>query len=261
MKALSTAATGMLAQQMNVEVISNNIANMNTTGFKRQRAEFQDLLYQNIERVGAATSNAGTVAPSGIQIGVGVKAGGVYRITSQGSLTETGNPYDVAVSGRGYFRVQMPDGTDGFTRAGSFQISEQGQLVNTDGFPIAPGINIPPEAVDVIINNVGQVQVKLAGQVQYNQVGQLELSNFPNETGLQALGGNIYQETPASGAALLGAPGDPGFGTVQQGFVEISNVNPVSEITALISAQRAYEMNSKVITTADEMMNTTSRLR
>lgn len=261
MKALSTAATGMLAQQMNVEVISNNIANMNTTGFKRQRAEFQDLLYQNVERVGAATSNAGTVAPSGIQIGVGVKAGGVYRITSQGSLTETGNPYDVAVSGRGYFGVQMPDGTDGYTRAGSFQVSDQGQLVNTDGFPIAPGISIPPESVDVIINNVGQVQVKLAGQVQYNQVGQLELNNFPNETGLQALGGNIYQETPASGAALLGAPGDPGFGTVQQGFVEISNVNPVSEITALISAQRAYEMNSKVITTADEMMNTTSRLR
>lgn len=261
MKALSTAATGMLAQQLNVEVISNNIANMNTTGYKRQRAEFQDLLYQNIERVGAATSDAGTVAPSGIQVGVGVKAGGVYRVTGQGSLTETGNPYDVAISGRGFFRVQMPDGTDSYTRAGSFQISDQGLMVTTDGFTVAPGISVPPEAVDVVINNVGQVQVKLAGQVQYNIVGQLELSNFPNEAGLEALGDNLYQESPASGAALLGVPGDPGFGAVQQGFVELSNVNPVAEITALISAQRAYEMNSKVITTADEMMNTTSRLR
>jgi len=261
MKALSTAATGMLAQQMNVEVISNNIANMNTTAYKRQRAEFQDLLYQNIERVGAATSDNGTVAPSGIQIGVGVKAGGVYRITEQGSLTETGNQFDVAISGRGYFRIQMPDGTDTFTRSGSFQISDQGQLVTTDGFAVAPGINIPPEAIDVVINNLGQVQAQLAGQVQFNQVGQLELSNFPNEAGLEALGDNLYRETPASGAALIGVPGQPGFGVVQQGFLELSNVNPVAEITALISAQRAYEMNSKVITTADEMMNTTSRLR
>ncbi|MEM1019806.1 MAG: flagellar basal-body rod protein FlgG [Sphingomonadales bacterium] len=261
MKALSTAATGMLAQQMNVEVISNNIANMNTTAYKRQRAEFQDLLYQNIERVGAATSDNGTLAPSGIQIGVGVKAGGVYRITGQGSLTETGNPYDVAISGKGYFRVQMPDGTNSFTRAGSFQISDQGQLVTTDGFVIAPGITIPQDAIDVSINNVGQVQAQIAGQVQFNQVGQLELSNFPNEAGLEGLGDNLYRESPASGQALTGNPGAPGFGTVQQGFLEISNVNPVAEITALISAQRAYEMNSKVITTADEMMNTTSRLR
>ncbi|MEM6683640.1 MAG: flagellar basal-body rod protein FlgG [Pseudomonadota bacterium] len=261
MKALSTAATGMLAQQMNVEVISNNIANMNTTAYKRQRAEFQDLLYQNIERVGAATSDTGTVAPSGIQIGVGVKAGGVYRVTEQGSLTETGNQFDVAISGRGFFRVQMPDGSDTYTRAGSFQISDQGQLVTTDGFAIAPGINIPPEAIDVIINDLGQVQAQLAGQVQFNQVGQLELSTFPNEAGLEALGDNLYRESPASGAALIGVPGQPGYGVIQQGFLEISNVNPVAEITALISAQRAYEMNSKVITTADEMMNTTSRLR
>ncbi len=261
MKALSTAATGMLAQQLHVEVISNNIANMNTTGYKRQRAEFQDLLYQNIERVGAASSDAGTVVPSGIQIGVGVKAGGVYRVTEQGSLTETGNQFDVAVNGRGYFRIIMPDGSDTYTRAGAFQLSDQGEIVTTAGFPVAPGITVPQEAVDVTINEVGQVQVQLAGQVDFQTVGQLDLSIFPNEAGLEAIGDNLFRESPASGAATVGVPGDTGFGTIQQGFLETSNVNPVAEITSLITAQRAYEMNSKVITTADEMMNVTSNLR
>ncbi|GAB4141555.1 MAG: flagellar basal-body rod protein FlgG [Sphingomonadales bacterium] len=261
MKALSTAATGMLAQQLHVEVISNNIANMNTTGYKRQRAEFQDLLYQNIERVGAASSDAGTVVPSGIQIGVGVKAGGVYRVTEQGSLTETGNQFDVAVNGRGYFRIIMPDGSDAYTRAGAFQLSDQGEIVTTAGFPVAPGVTVPQEAVDVTINEVGQVQVQLAGQVDFQTVGQLDLSIFPNEAGLEAVGDNLFRESPASGAATVGVPGDTGFGTIQQGFLETSNVNPVAEITSLITAQRAYEMNSKVITTADEMMNVTSNLR
>lgn len=261
MKALSTAATGMLAQQLHVEVISNNIANMNTTGYKRQRAEFQDLLYQNIERVGAASSDTGTVVPSGIQIGVGVKAGGVYRVTEQGSLTETGNRFDVAVNGRGYFRIIMPDGSDTYTRAGAFQLSDQGEIVNTAGFPVAPGITVPAEAIDVTINEIGQVQVQLAGQIDFQVVGQLDLSIFPNEAGLEAIGDNLFRESPASGAATVGVPGDTGFGTIQQGFLETSNVNPVAEITALITAQRAYEMNSKVITTADEMMNVTSSLR
>ncbi|MFZ5608527.1 MAG: flagellar basal-body rod protein FlgG [Pseudomonadota bacterium] len=261
MKALSTAATGMLAQQLNVEVISNNIANMNTTGYKRQRAEFQDLLYQNIERVGATSSDAGTILPSGIQIGVGVKTGSIYRITEQGSLVESKNPYDLAINGRGYFRITLPDNTDAYTRSGSFQLSPVGQLVTPDGYIVAPGLTVPPDAIDVAINERGQIQVKLAGQIEPQLIGQVELVTFPNDAGLEALGDNLLAETPASGAPVVGVPGDVGFGTVRQGFVETSNVNPVAEITALITAQRAYEMNSKVITTADEMMSVTSNLR
>lgn len=261
MKALSTAATGMLAQQLNVEVISNNIANMNTTGFKRQRAEFQDLLYQNISRIGSASSDTGTILPSGIQIGVGVKAGGVYRITEQGSVVGTENPYDLAINGRGFFRIQLPDNSDAYTRSGSFQISAEGLIVTPDGYTVSPGITIPPDATDVTINEQGQVQVSIAGEVEPQDVGQLELVTFPNDAGLESIGSNMFLETPASGASVIGVPGDTGFGTLSQGFLETSNVNPVAEITALISAQRAYEMNSKVITTADEMMNVTSNLR
>ncbi len=261
MKALSIAATGMLSQQLNVEVISNNLANMNTTAYKRQRAEFQDLLYQNIERVGATSSDANTIVPSGIQVGVGVKTGAVYRITEQGNLVSTGNTFDLAVNGRGYFRVLMPDGTEGYTRAGSFQLSPQGQLVNTDGYTIQPGITIPPEALDVAINEQGEVQVKLDGQIQPAVVGRLELSIFANEAGLEAIGNNMYLETPASGIATTATPDTPGYGTIVQGFLETSNVNSVSEITSLITAQRAYEMNSRVISTADEMMSATSNLR
>ena len=261
MKALSIAATGMLAQQMNVEVISNNLANMNTTGYKRQRVEFQDLLYQNIKRVGAASSDTGTVVPSGIQIGVGVMQGSVYRISEQGNLTITGNLYDIAVNGQGYFRVLMPDGTDAYSRAGSFQLSPTGQLVDQDGYEIQPGISIPPEAIDVTINPQGEVMVKLAGQVDFQNVGRLELTSFPNPAGLEAIGDNLLVETPSSGQPTVGVPGDPGFGTVMQGFLETSNVNAVSEITSLITAQRAYEMNSKVISAADEMLSVTSQLR
>ncbi|WP_138380201.1 flagellar basal-body rod protein FlgG [Luteithermobacter gelatinilyticus] len=261
MKALSIAATGMLAQQLNVEVISNNIANMNTTGFKRQRAEFQDLLYQNIERVGAASSNAGNIVPSGIQIGVGVKAGGVYRITEQGELVNTDTPFDMAINGSGYFRIQLPDGQDAYTRAGSFQLSPQGQLVTPEGYVVSPGITIPQDAIDISINPEGEVQVKLAGQIDPQVVGQLELAIFPNPAGLEATGQNLFLETPASGAANVGTPNEAGFGAIIQGFLETSNVNSVSEITSLITAQRAYEMNSKVISSADEMMSVTSNLR
>ncbi len=261
MRSLSIAATGMLAQQTNVDVIANNIANMNTTGFKRQRPEFQDLLYQNLRRVGATSSDAGTVVPSGIQIGVGVKTASVYRITKQGNLVSTGNTFDLAIQGRGYFNVQLPNGDNAFTRAGTFQLSAQGQIVTLDGFVVSPGITIPAGAVDVSINASGEVQVKLDGQVQPQNVGQLELVTFPNESGLEAVGDNLLLETPASGRPSTGTPGSTGFGTLQQGFLETSNVDAVSEITSLIAAQRAYELNSKVITTADEMMGTVSQLR
>lgn len=261
MRALSIASTGMLAQQLNVEVTSNNIANMNTTGYKRQRAEFQDLLYQNLERIGAFSSDAGTIIPSGVQIGVGVKTAAVYRVTEQGNMVPTNNTYDLSIDGRGYFRVQLPTGEDGFTRAGAFRLGPTGLLVSPEGYTIQPGITIPQDATDVAINPQGEVQVKVAGQVAPQTVGQLELGIFFNEAGLEAIGSNLMMETPASGPANISTPGSPGFGTISQGFIETSNVNPVSEITALITAQRAYEMNSKVISTADEMLSVTSNLR
>lgn len=261
MRSLSIAATGMLAQQLNVEVISNNIANMNTTGYKRQRAEFQDLLYQNLRRIGAASSDTGTIVPSGVQIGVGVKTAAVYRITEQGNVVSTGNTLDLAIQDRGYFRIQLPSGEDGYTRAGAFQLSPDGEIVTTDGFTVAPGIPIPDDAIDISISATGDVEVKLAGQVNPTSVGQLELVTFPNAAGLEAIGGNMFLETPASGASISGVPGVGGVGTILQGFLETSNVNPVHEITTLITAQRAYDMNSQVITLSDEMLATVSRLR
>lgn len=261
MRSLSIAATGMLAQQTNVDVISNNIANMNTTAFKRQRAEFQDLLYQQVSRPGAASGGSEAKLPSGIQIGAGVRTGGVYRVEEQGALTNTGNQYDLAVEGRGYFQVTLPSGETGFTRAGSFQVSDQGELVTTDGYTVQPGITIPQGAVAVSVSKTGEVQVTLSGTPTPQTIGQLQLATFVNDAGLEALGGNLFQETAASGQATVASPGDPGFGTVTQGFLEASNVNPVSEITALITAQRAYEMNSRVVKTADEMLSTTSQMR
>lgn len=260
MRSLSTASTGMLAQQTNVDVISHNIANMNTTGYKRQRAEFQDLLYQTVARPGAA-SGPDSKVPTGIQIGLGVKTGGVYRIHEQGTLTQTDNRYDMGIQGRGYFQVTLPSGETAYTRDGSFQLSDQGELVTTDGYAVQPGITIPQDAVDVSISKTGEVQVKTAGSAQMQTVGQLQLATFVNEAGLEAQGGNLMLETASSGQATVASPGDPGLGTLQQGFVEASNVNPVSEITALITAQRAYEMNSRVVKTADEMLSTTSQLR
>ncbi len=261
MKALSIAATGMLAQQLNVEVISNNIANMNTTAYKRQRAEFQDLLYQNIERAGAASSDAGTIVPTGIQIGVGVRTAGVYRVTSQGELVNSDTPLDMAINGKGYFRVQLPSGEDSYTRAGSFQLSPQGEIVTSEGYTVSPGITIPQEAIDISINANGEVLVNIEGQLEPQNVGQFEVVTFPNNAGLQAMGDNLLLETPASGVATIGAPNTPGFGAIVQGYLERSNVNSVAEITQLIAAQRAYEMNSKVISTADEMLSVTSNLR
>ncbi len=261
MRALDTAATGMQAQQLNVEVIANNIANMNTTGFKRQRAEFQDLLYQTVERMGVTSSDAGTIVPTGVQVGAGVKAGSVYRITEQGGMSQSGNPYDMAIQGEGYFIVQLPDGRDAYTRAGNFSLSADGQIVTEDGYVVAPGIAVPQEAVSVSINRVGVVQAILADGSPPADVGALEMARFVNPAGLDAIGDNMFLETPASGTANRGQPGQVGFGTLQQGFLETSNVNAVSEISNLITAQRAYEMNSKVITTTDEMLRSTTNLR
>ena len=260
MRSLSIASTGMLAQQTNVDVISNNIANMSTTAFKRQRAEFQDLLYQQVSRAGAA-SGSDSKLPTGIQIGAGVKTGGVYRIAEQGALSQTDNPYDMAIQGKGYFQITMPDGTTGYTRDGSFQLSDQGELVTADGYPVQPGITVPQGAVAVTVSKTGEVQITLAGTPAPQTIGQLQLATFVNEAGLEALGGNNFLETAASGQATIASPGEPGFGTLTQGFIEQSNVNPVSEITALITAQRAYEMNSRVVKAADEMLATTSQLR
>jgi flagellar basal-body rod protein FlgG len=260
MRALSIAATGMLAQQTNVEVIANNLANMNTTGYKEQRAEFQDLLYQNVSMPGSNSSDSGTVLPSGVQLGAGVRTSSVYRVTSQGDLKNTSNPYDLAVQGPGYFRVQQPDGTDAYTRAGDFGLSPQGQLVTDQGYTVAPGISIPTNALSVAINAQGQVSVTVPGQTAPQVVGTLELDRFANEGGLEAVGNNMYLETASSGAPQSGVPGTAGYGTLQQGFLETSNVNAVDEITSLITAQRAYEMNSKVVTAADEMLQDTARL-
>ena len=260
MRSLSIASTGMLAQQTNVDVISNNIANMNTTAFKRQRAEFQDLLYQQVSRPGANTSDTGTKVPTGIQIGAGVRTGGVYRITEQGAMTNTGNTYDMAIDGPGYFQITLPSGDLAYTRAGSFQLSDQGELVTSDGYLVQPNVTIPQGALDVTVSKTGGIQVKTAGQAEMQTVGQLELATFVNEAGLEAIGSNLFLETGASGQPTVSTPGQPAFGTLSQGFVEASNVNPVSEITSLITAQRAYEMNSRVLKTADEMLQTSTQV-
>ena len=261
MRALRTAATGMSAQQLNVEVISNNIANMNTVGFKKQRAEFEDLLYQNVERMGAQSSASGTVVPTGVQVGSGVKAGSVYRITLQGSATQTGNKLDVAIQGRGYLQVLMPSGETAYTRAGNLSVNDQGQLCTNDGFLVQPTITIPSDSTDISISATGQVQVTQAGNAAPTLQGTLQLATFFNEAGLEAQGDNLFLESGASGAATLGTPGDAGFGKLLQGYTEASNVDAVTEITALIVAQRAYEMNSKVISAADSMLATTAQLK
>jgi len=261
MRSLSIAATGMLAQQRNVEVISNNLANMNTTGYMRRRTEFQDLLYQNLRRAGSTSSDAGTVVPSGVQLGLGVKLAAVYRIHSQGNLNPTDNSFDLALQGRGFFQIQMPNGDTSYTRDGTFQLNADGQIVTHDGYQVLPNITVPSNAVDVSINASGEVLAKLDGQVAYSNVGQLQTAIFPNDAGLESIGSNLYLETPASGTGATGNPGSTGYGTVLQGFLETSNVNAVEEISNLISAQRAYEMNSKVIQTSDAMMGTLTQLR
>lgn len=261
MQSLSIAATGMMAQQLNVEVISNNVANMSTAGFKRQKATFQDLMYQDLKRVGSTSSDSGTIVPAGVQVGMGVRTAAVTRIAAQGNLDITENDYDLAIQGRGYFRIQMPSGDDAFTRAGNFSTSATGQLVTADGYTVQPGITIPSNAIDVSINAQGLVQVTLSGQTDPQTVGQLELAAFQNPAGLDPLGDNLFMESAASGTPTTGNPASDGFGSFLQGYLETSNVNAVSEITNLITAQRAYEMNAKMITATDEMLSVTSNLR
>lgn len=261
MRSLSVAATGMMAQQLNVEVISNNIANMTTTGYKRRRPEFQDLLYQSQRRIGAQSSSQGTVVPAGVQLGLGVKTAAVYRINDQGDFVNTENNFDLAIQGEGYFVVELPDGNLAYTRSGNFQLSPEGRLVTPDGYTVSPSISVPQDAVEVSINQEGQISATIAGQTNQEILGQLELATFVNQTGLEAVGDNLLRETEASGPALVGPPGTEGLGTILQGFLEGSNVNPVQEITTLIAAQRAYDMNSKVITASDEMLSTITQMK
>jgi len=261
MRSLTTAATGMQAQQLNVEVISNNIANATTTGYKRRRAEFADLLYQDFRRVGTQSSDTGEIVPAGVQVGVGVKPVAVFRIQEQGNLQMTDNPLDVALKGRGFFQVDLPDGTTAYTRDGSFKLSNDGTIVTQDGFTVQPGITVPTNTIGLTINASGQVEATVAGQVAPQLLGQFQLANFINEAGMDAVGDNLLTETEASGSPTTGNPGSTGFGTLQQNFLETSNVNIVSEITDLITAQRTYEINSKVIQASDDMMATMSQIR
>ncbi len=261
MRALSVAATGMMAQQLHVEVISNNIANMTTTGYKRRRPEFQDLLYQSQRRIGAASGQDGSIVPAGVELGLGVKTAAVYRVHGQGNLVNTENSLDLAIQGDGFFVVELPSGDTAYTRSGNFQLSPDGLIVTADGYTVSPGITVPGDAIEISISAEGQVTAKIEGQVALADLGQLDLASFVNPAGLSALGNNLLMETEASGTAVIGTPGSDGFGTLQQGFLESSNVNPVQEITALITAQRAYEMNSKVISAADQMLGTVTQMR
>jgi flagellar basal-body rod protein FlgG len=260
MRSLDIASTGMQAQQTNVEVISNNIANMNTTGYKRQRVEFQDLLYQNLRRVGSTSSDTGTVVPSGAQVGLGVRTAAVYRINEQGNLQQTSNKFDLAIRGNGFLQVTLPTGETAYTRDGTLALSPTGTIVTADGYVVQPGVSIPSNATDVTINANGEVLATIPGSVAQQNVGQMQLATFANDAGLEANGGNLFMQTAASGAAQTGAPGSVGYGSIMQGFVETSNVNVVSEMTNLITAQRAYEMNSRVISASDEMLSTITKL-
>ncbi|GBQ99367.1 flagellar basal-body rod protein FlgG [Asaia sp. W19] len=261
MRSLDIANTGMQAQTTNVETISNNIANMTTTGYKRRRAEFQDLIYQDLRRAGTMSSDTGDLVPAGAQVGLGVRTAGIYRINEQGTLEQTGNSLDLAIEGRGYFRVTLPSGEYAYTRDGTFSLSEDGTIVTADGYPLSPNISVPNNAENITIDQSGQVQYTLSGQTTAQVAGQLQLATFQNENGLTAMGQNLFTETTSSGTANLSTPQSEGYGSVRQGFVEESSVNVVTEITALITAQRAYEMNSKVITASNEMLQTLTNLR
>lgn len=252
-QALWIAKTGLDAQQTRMAVVSNNLANVNTTGFKRGRAAFEDLLYQTERQPGAQTSQQ-TQAPSGLMLGTGVRVVSTDKNFSQGNLTQTGNALDLAINGRGFFQIQMPDGTTAYTRDGSFQIDSQGQLVTSSGYVVQPGVQIPTGAQSVSISNDGIVSVSVNGSSTPQQVGQLQTADFINPAGLQAKGENLYVETAASGSPQTGAPGANGLGSLQQGALESSNVNVVEELVNMIETQRAYEMNSKAISTSDQML-------
>ncbi|PHR21380.1 MAG: flagellar basal-body rod protein FlgG [Hoeflea sp.] len=259
MKALAIAATGMNAQQLNLEVIANNVANINTTGFKRARAEFSDLLYQVERNSGVPNASNQAIVPEGAHVGLGVQTSAVRNLHIQGSLVGTSNKLDLALVGRGWFQVETPDGETQYSRAGAFNTNAEGQLVTIDGYVVVPGITFPDETSEVQISRTGQILARIGDDVELQDLGQLTLANFVNEAGLEPLGDNLFRETVASGPAIVGVPADPGFAHIQQGYLEASNVDPVKEITDLISAQRAYEMNSKIIKAADEMASVVSQ--
>jgi flagellar basal-body rod protein FlgG len=262
MRALYTAATGMAAQELRVEVISNNIANMQTTGFKRQRAEFQDLMYENLRRVGSNTSAQGTKLPIGLDIGAGVKTVGTPRIMTQGNLLPSDGQLDLAIRGDGFFRILLPDNLTAYTLAGSFQLDDQGRLVTSEGYLVDPAITFPQNASNIAINHQGEVSAMLPGQTNPTVLGQIQLARFVNPAGLEATGDNLYIETASSGAPQTGNPGDQttGLGTVLQNQLEQANVNAVTEMSDLITAQRAYAMNAKVVTAADDMLQQTANM-
>ncbi|HEK0742770.1 TPA: flagellar basal-body rod protein FlgG [Proteus mirabilis] len=258
-RSLWIAKTGLDAQQTNMDVISNNLANVSTNGFKRQRAVFEDLLYQTIRQPGAMTSEQ-TNAPSGLQIGTGVRPVATERLHSQGNLAQTNGTRDVAIKGQGFFHVQLPDGTDAYTRDGSFQMDQNGQLVTSSGFQIVPAIILPETAKKVIVGRDGIVSVEIEGSPAPQQVGQLTLTTFINDSGLESVGENLYLETASSGAPTENAPGINGAGLLYQGYVETSNVNVAEELVNMIQTQRAYEINSKAISTSDQMLQKLTQL-
>lgn len=261
MKALQIAATGMSAQQMRVDVISNNLANMSTTGYNPRRAEFADLYYQQAIRPGTISATDGTMVPAGVQLGLGVRPTAVSVVLGQGSLSETNSDLDVAIDGNGYLEVTLPSGISAYTRDGSLKRSADGQIVTNDGFPVVPGVTIPADAESVSISANGEIFAYFNDRVEPENLGQFTLASFVNEKGLEATGSNLFLETPASGPAQVGAPGDQGLGVLRNRYLEESSVDPVREITELIKAQRGYELNSKVITAADQMLGATVQLR
>ena len=261
MKALQIAASGMSAQQMRVDVVSNNLANMSTSGYNARRAEFADLHYQQVTRPGTVNAEDGTVLPTGVQVGLGVRPTAVSVLVQQGSLLETGGELDLAVEGKGYIEVTLPSGISAYTRDGGLKRSADGLIVTSDGYEVAPGLTIPTDARSISINVAGEVFAYFNDQVAPQQLGQITLAAFANEKGLEAMGSNLYLETAASGAASVSVPGEDGLGTLRQGYLEESSVDPVREVTELIKAQRGYELNAKVITAADEMLAATTQVR
>lgn len=260
-RSLWTSATGMQAQQMNIDVIANNLTNVNTTGFKRSRTDFQDLLYQTLRAPGTDTSAAGTQVPSGIQLGHGVKPVAVTKMFSQGSYNMTGNDLDMLIAGHGFFQVQLPSGETGYTRDGSFKLNSTGQVVTSDGYALQPGFTVPDNTTEITVGQDGSVSVTIDGETTPTNLGQIQLARFVNPAGLSAEGGNLFKESNASGAPITGNPGEDGMGEITQRFLEMSNVNMVEEMVNMISSQRAYEINSKTIQTADDMLGQVSNLK
>ncbi|CUH51361.1 flagellar basal-body rod protein FlgG [Shimia sp. R11_0] len=261
MRALTIAATGMSAQQLRVETISNNLANMSTTGYNARRAEFADLHYQQVSRAGAISSADGSVLPTGIQVGLGVRPSAISVQLEQGSLSNTGGDLDVAIEGKGYLEVTMPSGQSAYTRDGGLKRSADGLIVTSDGYPVAPEITIPEDATSISINGDGEVYAFFRDSPDAELLGQFTMASFANAKGLEAIGSNMFLETEASGAPTVSSPGEDGLGTLRQGYLEDSSVDAVREVTELIEAQRGYELNAKVITAADQMMAATSQVR